>query len=122
MRVPEQVRGGHRRDAGPAIEVTSRRLCTLLEEARRLDLEAVAEEVSVRAQRAVRKHLDRLPRDIFYAQLEVDGAPRDDPNSYLPIHLELRASLEDGETAPRLLGVRTHSNPGKRSMFPSPTP
>lgn len=96
VRVPEQVRGDIAAMRA-AIEVTSRRLCALLEEARRLDLEAVAEEVSVRAQRAVRKHLDRLPRDNFYAQLEVDGAPGDDPNSYLPIHLELRASLEDGE-------------------------
>ena len=95
VRVPEQVRGDIAAMRA-AIEVASRRLRALFEEVQ-LDLDAVAREVGTRAQEAVRRHLEALPPGVFGAELKVDGAPGDDPGSYPPVHLQLRASVAEGE-------------------------
>ena len=94
VRIPEEVQGDIVAMRA-AIEVASRRLVALLEEARALDLGTVAEQVGLRAQRAVQRRIETLPGKVFSAELNVDGPPGDGPNDYPPVQLALSVTVED---------------------------
>ncbi|UCH25743.1 MAG: hydantoinase B/oxoprolinase family protein, partial [Trueperaceae bacterium] len=96
VRLPEQVLGDIAAMRA-AIEVASRRLNDLLDEAAEMDLRVLVDEVSKRAQRAMSAQLRSLPVGNHAAKLAVDGVFDDQQHAYPAIHLAVEARVERDE-------------------------
>jgi 5-oxoprolinase (ATP-hydrolysing)/N-methylhydantoinase A len=95
VRLPEQVLGDMAAMRA-SIEVATRRLNDLLDEAVDIDFQAVADSVSKRARRAMSDQLRTLPDGVYTSTLDIDGVWEDRLHSFPAIHLALQAK-KDGE-------------------------